>query len=228
VIREMNRLGIVIDISHATDAAKSQIIAASRAPVVTSHNGLRHFAEQLGGLTDDALDALAAKGGMLGLHSAGWLIDQKSVDWDKARPRPPRRAPPPAPLVLDPEADDGRYFTELDRRMRVRWLETWGYGRPWRANQQAALDAGAPLPTVERWAEQVEWVVRRVGPRHIGLGLDLMAGGNWLRDFDATGYPRLTAALAARGLGPEVITQVLGENWLRVLDAARVDPGPEK
>ena len=69
-------------------------------------------------------------------------------------------------------------------------------------------------------------VVRRVGPDHIGLGLDLMAGGNWLRDFDATSYPRLTAALQARGLAPEILYKILGENWLRILDAARVsDPG---
>ena len=224
VIREMNRLGIVIDISHASDEAKSQIIAASRAPVVTSHNGLRHFAEQLGGLTDATLDALAARGGVMGLHSAGWLIDQKAMEWDRTwHSGQPRREPLP-PLVLDPEATDRRFITELDARMRVRWLEQWGYGRPWRKNQQEVVDAGAPLPTVERWAEQVEWVVRRVGPEHIGLGLDLMAGGNWLRDFDATSYPRLTAALQARGLGPEVLHKVLGENWLRVLDAARVDP----
>ena len=227
VIREMNRLGIVIDISHATDAAKSQIIAASAAPVVTSHNGLGHFAKQIGSLTDETLDALAAAGGVVGLHSAGWLIDQKAVEWDRTKPvRQVRRDPLP-PLVLDPDAADLRYITELDARMRVRWLEQWGYGRPWRQNQREAVDAGAPLPTVERWAEQVEWVVRRVGPDHIGLGLDLMAGGNWLRDFDATSYPRLTAALQARGLAPEILYKILGENWLRILDAARVSDPPK-
>lgn len=60
-----------------------------------------------------------------------------------------------------------------------------------------------------------------VGDDHVGLGLDLMAGGNWLRDFDATSYPRLTEALVASGLSEASILKVLGENWLRVFDTAR-------
>src|SRR2546425_1146937 len=70
--------------------------------------------------------------------------------------------------------------------------------------------------------DQVEYLVNLVGADHVGLGVDLMAGGNWLRDFDATSYPRLTETMNARGLSPEVIRKVLGENWLRLLDEAKV------
>jgi membrane dipeptidase len=85
------------------------------------------------------------------------------------------------------------------------------------------VPAGPPLPTVEDWAEQIAYLVGLIGADHAGLGLDLMAGGNWLRDFDATSYPRLTEALVAQGLDAATVVKILGENWLRILDSARVD-----
>ena len=229
VIAEMNRLGIVVDISHASDAAKAQVIEASRVPVVTSHNGLRHFTSAAGTLRDDTLQALAQKGGMMGLHSAGWMLSQKSLDWGYyvfpkgfSRPAPPPRQK----LERSPLGDYGEFMTVLDRQMRDKWLtDDWGgygYGQPWRERQQAALQRGAPAPTVEDWAEQVGYVITLVGDDHIGIGLDMMSGGNWLRDFDATSYPRITEALVAKGYSDKTIRKVLGENWLRLLDSAKV------
>jgi hypothetical protein len=154
----------------ASTRAKLQIIEASQTPVVTSHNGLWHFARQVGGFTDDDLKALAGKGGLIGLHSAGWLISQKSVEWFDAYSRARRAARPPQPRresFRPPEYDDGKYITDLDAAMRDRWPNSWGYGRPWRENQRQAIEAGAPLPTVEEWAGQVEYVVRLVGDDHI-------------------------------------------------------------
>lgn len=224
VIREMNRLGIVIDISHATDDAKEQAIQASEAPVVTSHNGLRDYADVIGNLSDATLKALADRGGLIGLHSAGWLISQASADWnDRAsaqRSVSVGRAAPPA--TRDAAVDFGAYIDAVDDEMRARWADRWGYGTPWRTRHDDALAAGAPLPTVDDWAEQIAYIVGMVGPAHAGLGLDLMAGGNWLRDFDATAYPRLTQALLAQGLDTATVKKVLGENWLRILDAATV------
>ena len=106
--------------------------------------------------------------------------------------------------------------------MRDRWIFRWNYGNPWRDLQKKAADAGAPLVTPEDWSEQVEYLVQRVGADHVALGLDLMAGGNWLRDFDATSYPRLTEAMLTRGLPQKDVRKILGENWLRILDEAMV------
>ena len=221
----MNRLGIVVDISHASDQGKAAAIEASAAPVVTSHNGVRHFARVIGNMSDDLLLALAEKGGLIGLHSAGWLIKQEAADWNE-RTRETRRASAPSepvgPSSRPAAIDYGAYVDALDAEMRARWLGAWGYGTPWRRRHDEAVAAGAPLPSVDEWAAQVDYLVELLGPDHVGIGLDLMAGGNWLRDFDATGYPRLTEALLAAGLGEEVIRKVLGENWLRILDAARV------
>ena len=225
VIREMNRLGIVIDISHASEKAKDQIVEASQAPVVTSHNGLQHFSSCPGNITDETLHALATKGGLIGLHTAGWILSQESFDWGFRRPR---TAPAPAWAerfrveLFRSAIDYGDYIAQVDSLMADQWATQYGFGQPWRERQQEAIEAGAPLPTVEDWANQVDYVVRLTGPDHVGLGLDLMAGGNWLRDFDATSYPRLTEALLAKGYSVAVIRKILGENWLRLLDAAKV------
>jgi microsomal dipeptidase-like Zn-dependent dipeptidase len=109
--------------------------------------------------------------------------------------------------------------------MREKWLETYGYGQPWRERQVEALRLGAPLPTVADWAAQVRYVVETAGAEHVGIGLDMMSGGHWLRDFDATSYPRLTEALLAEGLPPDTVRGIVGENWLRVLEAARQGGG---
>ena len=65
------------------------------------------------------------------------------------------------------------------------------------------------------------YVVNLVGDDHIGIGLDLMSGGHFLRDFDATSYPRLTEAMVAKGFSEQTILKILGENWLRILDSAK-------
>lgn len=224
VIREMNRLGIVIDISHTTDATKRQIIEASRAPVVTSHNGLRRFCSFEANPDDDTLRALAAKGGLVGLHSAGWILSQASLDWGYFV-YPHGASQPAGPclpeLIRPPTRDYGDYIARLDDYMRRKWIASWGYGEPWRDRQEQALRRGAPLPTTADWADQADYVVRLVGDDHIGIGLDLLSGGHFLRDFDATSYPRLTEALVAKGLGETTILKILGENWLRILDAAK-------
>ncbi len=225
IIREMNRLGIVIDISHASDRTKRDIVEASDAPVVSSHNGLKRFSSFVGNLDDETLKAMAAKGGLVGLHSAGWILQQRSLDWGyygpHKAPAPPSASRPRVNTPARQPTDLGDYIRALDARMRDKWLETYGYGQPWRERQVEAVRLGAPLPTVADWAAQVRYVVEAAGAEHVGIGLDMMSGGHWLRDFDATSYPRLTEALLAEGLPPDTVRGILGENWLRVLEAAQ-------
>lgn len=225
VIREMNRLGIIIDISHASDKAKSEIIAVSRTPVVTSHNGLQHFSSGRGNMTDQQVQALAAKGGLLGLHAAGWFLSQASLEWGYHRPR---TAPPPPGmdrfkviLTREPMDYTREYVNNLDALMRDKWKTFYGYGEPWRERQREAEAAGAPLATVGDYANEIDYVVNLVGPEHVALGMDLMAGGNWLKDFDATAYPLITEALLMKGHSDDEIREIMGGNWLRMLDAAK-------
>ncbi len=237
VIQEMNRLGILIDVSHASDAAQLAIIEASTVPVVASHHGLREFSNHTRALSDAVLTAMAAKGGLVGIHSNAGFLSQESLDWQTAQ----RRSSAPEvdglqdliratnagflsqefldDMIRPPSGDYGKYIAALDAEMRENWNRD--FGAPWREKQQQTVDAGGPLPTEEDWATHVDYAVNLVGEDYIGIGMDMMDGGRNIRDFDATSYPRLTEALVDRGYAPERIRKILGENWLRVLDAAQ-------
>ena len=219
VVQEMNRLGIMIDISHASDAAQLDIIEASAAPVVASHHGLRRFSDAPRSLSDDVLTAMAAKGGLVGIHTSAGFLSQEFLDWSSAQPSAPQ-TDWLQDLVRSPSGDYGKYIEALDAKMRENWTRDFDVG--WRERQQPTIDAGGPLPTEEDWATHVDYAVNLVGEDYIGIGTDMLSGGRNIRDFDATGYPRFTEALVERGYAPSRVRKILGENWLRVLDAAKV------
>jgi membrane dipeptidase len=213
LIAEMNRLGILIDITHATEAAQRQIIEASRVPVVASHVGLQAVCNNPANMPDDILRALASKGGLVGIHSNAAVISQRFYDWQRVHPlsRPdPVRAE--LQLIRSPNRDYGEYISALDAEMGSLWRRL--YGQQW----PEVPSAEALIPTVDEWAAHVEHAVRVMGPSHVGIGLDLTQGRSTLKNFDARGYPRLVESLKQR----KIPDSVLGENWLRVLDAARV------
>ena len=215
LIAEMNRLGMLVDISHATEPAMRQIVEASRAPVVGSHVGLRSFADRQGiNVPDDVARAVGAKGGLLGITSVGNATTQRYLDWTKTHRSPPSpggiNEPPDWTMERHRGPDYGAYANAFDAVMRTRWREMWAH--PWHD------DPEAPVPTVDEWADHVARAVALVGADHVGIGLDLWQGRSHLKDFDASGYRRLADALQAR----KIPTQVLGENWLRVLDTAKV------
>ncbi len=220
LVREMNRLGIIIDIAHASDAAQLQIIEASHAPVAASHHGLRRFTQHPRSISDEVLKALAAKGGVVGIHSNVWFLDQTWYEWWLARPQAARPAPTLTPglpnMFRSPDEDYGTYMADLDAATRAAWVQ--GYTTPWKEKWPA--DAPPPLTEAD-WANSVDYAVKLVGADHVGIGLDMMDGGRNLHpNFDATSYPRLTEALVAKDLAPDVIRKVIGENWLRLLDSA--------
>src|SRR3954447_6474285 len=84
LVAEMNRLGILIDITHGTEAVHKQLIETSRAPVVASHDTLRAVAGV--GLSDEVLKALAAKGGLVGIHGGAAVIGRRYRQWMAADP----------------------------------------------------------------------------------------------------------------------------------------------
>jgi len=86
------------------------------------------------------------------------------------------------------------------------------WSEPWRD------DPEAPIPTVEDWADHVQHAVTLMGADHVGIGLDLFQGRSHTKDWDATGYHLLAEALQRRNIPKSV----LGENWMRVLDTAKI------
>ncbi|WP_426955670.1 dipeptidase [Muricoccus radiodurans] len=214
----MNELGILIDVTHATAEAQAQIIAASRAPVVASHTALAAVTGA-GGLTDEVLRALAAKGGMVGIHGGAGAVGRRYRAWVAANPdRASRLGAAVNEMVrynatgTRPARDHGEFGAGLDAEIRARHMAAFA---PWQDDPEAA----ALVPTPDEWAEQVNHVIRTVGADHVGIGLDLV-GGRSSVPRDSGGYPDLVAALN-RITTPENVRKITGENWLRVLDRAR-------
>ncbi len=218
LIAEMNRLGIIIDITHATEAAQRQIIEASRAPVVASHMGMRALCNNPANISDDVLRALSAKGGLVGIPATAEYISQRYFDWTRAHPPVPVNGVTrldviraELPLVRSPNADRGEYIDALDSLMGTLWRRF--YGQPFRD----ASEAEALQPTAGEWADHVAHAIAVAGADHVAIGLDLSQGKGLLKDFDARSYPRLADALRDR----RIPSQVLGQNWLRILDLAK-------
>ncbi len=220
LIAEMNRLGMLIDISHATEAAQRQIIEASRAPVVASHVALRALCNNPGNLPDDILRAIAAKGGMIGIHASAELISQRYYDWARTHPVVPVNGITrneiiygELPLTRSANQDYGEYIDAVDAELGGRWRRL--YAQRWKESPEAE-----PLvPTVDEWAAHVEHAVQVAGMKSVGIGLDVTNARSTLKNFDARSYPQLVASLRRKQLATP---EVLGENWMRVLDAAKV------
>ena len=214
LVAEMNRLGMVIDITHATEAAQRQIIAASKAPVVASHTGMQALCNNPTNMPDDILRALAAKGGLVGIHGNSTVISQRYYDWSRTHPPAPGSfdtARAELSLIRSPNRDYGEYIDALDSYMGKMWRER--FKDPWHDTPEAE----ALVPSVDDWAAHVEHAIKIAGPAHVAIGLDLTTGRSTLKNFNASGYQRLVEALRKRNISGGV----LGENWLRILDAAK-------
>jgi|tagenome__1003787_1003787.scaffolds.fasta_scaffold20901052_1 membrane dipeptidase len=216
LVAEMNRLGILIDITHGTEAVHKQLIETSRAPVVASHDTLRAVAGV--GLSDEVLKALAAKGGLVGIHGGAAVIGRRYRQWMAADPENAANAAravlgmvghqPPAPRA---PGDHGEFIAQMDESFRDKWraLGEWKE-RP---------GAEAVMPLAQEWAEQVDYVIKTVGAEHVAIGLDLV-GGRSAIPSEPSGYRELVAALN-RITTPDNVRKITGENWFRVLEQAK-------
>lgn len=219
LIKEMNRLGILIDVIHATEAAQAQIIEASEAPVVDSHDGLRAITGGPG-LSDELLKKLAAKGGVIGIHAWAALTSKRYVQWMAANREKFAEASKPffafggyRPSFERPPGDRGEYASRLDAEAGERWR---ALATPFQDHPEAA----ALVPTPDEWAQSVKYVIDTVGADHVGIGLDMTAGRS-NTPKDPSGYPLLVAALN-KITTPENLRKICGENWLRMFDKAKV------
>ena len=220
LIAEMNRLGMLIDISHATEAAQRQIIAASRAPVVASHVALRAICSNPANLSDDVLRALVAKGGMIGIHSAAEQIGRRYYDWSRGKPSIPVNGVTreeilfgESSLIRSPNQDYGEYIDALDAQQGDRWRRF--YSQPWHESPEGE----GVVPSLDDWVAHVAHAVAVGGPKSVAIGLDLTNARSTLKNFDSSHYPELVEALRRHNLATP---EILGENWLRAFDSAKV------
>jgi len=194
VVAEMNRVGIMIDISHLSDQAATQVLELSRAPVIASHSSCRHFTPGWErNMADETIRALAANGGVIMINFGS---DFLSGDLRKAR-----------------DAHE-LAITKLLKAKKLRADTQDGDA----LIDEYEAEHPPPRGTVEQVADHIEHVIRLVGVDHVGLGSDFDGVGDSLPEGlrDVSQYPNLVRVLLERGHSRAHIEKILGGNALRV------------
>lgn len=200
VVREMNRLGMVINVSHAADETIEQVLEISSHPVVATHHGLRSFNDIPRNMPEDLLKKLAAKGGLIGFHIGNEFHNRRLFDYRTRNAGRPfwdteaiRKQRPPASIE------------KVDEHVR-------------RNYSAEGIQAPEELKfTVEDWLRVVERAIELVGEDHVTLGSDWDGGPTLPRGMrDISDLPMLTEGMLRRGWSEGRIRKFLGGNLLRV------------
>jgi membrane dipeptidase len=198
VVREMNRLGMMVDISHVADKTFYDVLAVSKAPVIASHSSCRALCNAPRNMTDDMIKALAAKGGVIQINYHVGFLSQQFQDVSKAHPE----------LGKEIEAESKKRCGENEA---CQLIEADKVTRE--------MVAQGKLPRVD-WTEiinHIDHAVKLVGADHIGLGSDFDGADMPYGMEDASDIPRITDALLAKGYSPADVRKILGGNTLRLM-----------
>jgi membrane dipeptidase len=197
LVAEMNRLGMLVDVSHVSDETVVDVLEVARAPVIASHSGARALCDVRRNIPDDLLKAIGAKGGvvMVNFHSA--FID-----------------PAVGPAIREWATRQGEQQDAL--------LAQYGRGEQYaRALYQVMRFGQQPATSLDLVTDHIEHIARVAGVGAVGIGSDFDGDilPPWELD-DVSRFPNLTADLRFHGWDRDQIHKVLGGNTLRVMRAA--------
>jgi membrane dipeptidase len=198
VIREMNRLRMVVDVSHVSDDAVRDVLEVSTDPIIASHSSVRALCNHPRNLSDALIRAIADAGGVIGINFYAGFLCQEYADRFNAAHRD---------LLAELNEPHDLAPDELDAFAADRLRGFWG--------------ASLPRPAFSRIAEHIDYIVQLVGPDHVGIGSDLDSGPIPVPEGldTVSDYPRITEALLHRGYEVSDIEKILGGNFLRVFEA---------
>jgi membrane dipeptidase len=199
-IQEMNRLGMVINVSHASDEAISQTLDVSRDPVIATHHGLRSFNDIPRNMPDALLKKLASKGGVIGFQIGNEFHNRKVFDW-----RTEHAGKPFWDNAEIVKRGAAMSIVDIDKMIAPQ------YPMP-------GVDAPEAIRfTVDDWVGVVDRAIQLVGEDHVALGSDFDGGPTLPRGFrDVRDLPLITEAMLRRGYSETRIRKFLGGNLMRV------------
>ncbi len=199
VVREMNRLGVAVDISHVSDKTFYDALEVTRAPLLASHSSCRSICNHPRNMSDDMIRALAAKGGVIQINYHVGFLSQEFADAYKR-----------VHGELSNRADQATKACGHDPGCQV--LEDD------RVNREMIAEGKLPHVSWEKVVEHIDYAVKLVGADHVGLGSDF--DGATMPDGleDCSKLPRLTEALLRKGYSESDIKKILGENTLRLME----------
>src|SRR5277367_3408692 len=200
IVREMNRQGIMVDISHVSDKTFYDVLEISKAPLIASHSSCRALCNHVRDMSDDMIKALAAKGGVIQINYEKSFIDQAYKDaQDKLSGGVVAMMDTLKKECGDNEECVNKKMTEMA--------------------DKATAEGKLPHVSWERIIDHIDHAVKLVGPDHVGLGSDF-DGANMPEGMDdCTHLPQITEALMRKGYKDEDIRKILGGNLLRVMEA---------
>jgi membrane dipeptidase len=200
VIREMNRLGMVINVSHASDEAISQAIDISSAPIIATHNGLRSVNDIPRNMPDWLVKKLAARGGVIGFQMGNEFHNPKAFAYRTAH------AGKPFWNTSEDRQREAHMTLEQIDSLVAPQFPMLGFEMP-----------DSVKFTVDDWVGVVDRAIQLVGEDHVALGTDFDGGPTLPRGMrDVRDLPLITAAMVRRGYSEERIDKFLGGNVLRL------------
>lgn len=194
VVREMNRLGMLVDVSHVSEDTVMDVLEVSTKPVIASHSSCLALCNHPRNLSDKALKAIAQKGGVIGINFFSGFVDQKYLDAMNAKQND----------ILATLNEKKQIAPEdLDRvaAERLKLLD----------------DPGIPRPPFARILDHIDHAVKIAGIDHVGIGSDLDVIPTPEGMNDVSDMPKITKGLLERGYKEADIRKILGGNFLRVL-----------
>lgn len=195
VVQKMNRLGLMIDLSHASDETFYDVLDLSRTPVIASHSNCRALFDHPRNLSDDMLRALAENGGVVQLNLCSFYLREIPANPERHAARDSLRA-----LY-------GDYYWQPDPAKREAYLKGL-----------AGVDLRHPeeKAAVKDLADHIDHAVRIAGIDHVGIGSDFDGGAGLADVQDVSQFPLVTLELVRRGYSEKEIRKIWGKNFLRV------------
>ena len=202
VVREMNRLGMLVDVSHVSDETMSDALDVSKAPIIASHSSARALSNVPRNIPDDLLKRIAKNGGVVQVNFYSVFVDAATVS--------PQSAERDKRLKAQQDALNEKYKNDPERL----------------AEESDKLEAANPLPPlpISKLIDHIDHIVKVAGIDHVGIGADF-DGANDMPEGakDVSMLPNITYELLKRGYSERDIRKILGENLLRVFaEAERV------
>jgi membrane dipeptidase len=198
VVREMNRLGVMVDISHVSDKTFYDALEVSKAPLIASHSSCRAICDSPRNMTDPMIKDLAAKGGIVQINYHVGFLSQEFRSAEKS----------------DPEINKGISAKVMERCGNNEGCQLIEGDR---ITREYVAQGKLPRVDFSKIIEHIDHAIKVAGVDHVGLGSDFDGANMPYGMEDATKLPAITEALLRKGYSEGDVKKILGENTLRVM-----------